>query len=154
LAGAFRHPFESLREREAVAQRDQIPEEVFYRFQPGLLEQLRVVGRVPGRHDHRGVFEAADEKSTFVVGGWAHGTLKRGQSALTQPYARSVHQGIGGFLIIDQFQEPEKPDGVLMEAVVRLVLDRRDATHRPPVPLGQEELNVGVRVERVSLRIE
>ena len=82
-----------------------------------------------------------------------------GPRIVSRPRARSQRFGGGkergrGFRVFVALEEPKEPDAIVVELVVRAVLDRGDSSDRASVAQREKELAVGGAIERIVLRIQ
>ncbi len=121
---------------------------------PACLEQLAVVGRVPGLSDHRAQLIALDQHAALVV----HGEARRADhallAALAQPGRGGVEQRLEHLLVVLELEEAE-PAPVLALVLVEGVVDlRADAPDDATVAPRQEVLGLAVAEEGVHAAAE
>jgi hypothetical protein len=93
--------------------------------------------------------EAIDEQAALVIGRRAHRTTHRREAAGAKPAGTSIEKSSGYVEIVDRLKEAEEADPVVVELVVRAILDGGDSADWPTVAHGDEELAGSAAIERV-----
>ena len=112
-------------------------------------QQFRIIGRIPGHHDHRGQVEAVHQQAAGVIGGGVQRPAHEAHALGGQPAPGFAQQGVGGLRIVQAFEKAEGPAGLSGIGIVLLVHNGRDAPHRQPVAQSQKQLAPGRLPERV-----
>ena len=90
----------------------------------------------------------------LVIGGRVHRAAQGPRSAVENPPAGLRQQGPGDGFVVDGLEKPEKAHFLGMKPIVVPIEDSRHPAHRLAIAQGQEELRLGVGVERVLLAVE
>ncbi len=103
-----------------------------------VFDQALVVRGIVGIEHHRRIVEAFDQQSAFVVGGEAGRTAQRIVAFGAHVVRRRLEQGVGGFLVVEHFEEAEKADMLVIELVMAVVDERRNRADRLSPAPGDE----------------
>jgi hypothetical protein len=80
----------------------------------------------------------------------AHGI----EAARAQPPVGGTEQRVRGLLIFSTLEEAEEPDPIVVELVMRAILDRGDAPDGFAIPNGQKQLAIGGSIEWIRFLVE
>lgn len=112
-------------------------------------QQFRIIGRIPGHHDHRRQVEAVHQQAAGVIGGGVQRPAHEAHALGGQPAPGFAQQGVGGLRIVQAFEKAEGPAGLSGIGIVLLVHNGRDAPHGQPVAQSQKQLAPGRLPERM-----
>ena len=119
-------------------QRDIIGGKIPHDIQSDRLINSRIVGGVP-RHRNRGrSLVPLGQDSAVVIDGGIVGAPHGGQPLFEKDGLCGIQKRLGNDRILDKVKESKEADGVLVVFVVGAVDDRRNATDRIPIAVGNE----------------
>ena len=148
------HRVEALVRVHLLAEVEPPHQEVHRLRHPAALDQLGVVGRVPGLEDQRGDVVALDQQAALVVGREVHRADHPLAASLAQPAGRCVEQRVRGLGVVLALEEAEHAVLAALEVVPALVGLGRDPPDDLAVAPGHEVLGLGVVEERVLGAVE
>ncbi len=118
------------------------------------LDQLAVVGRVPGLEDHRSPVVAIDEDADLVVGGEVHRAEDATAAFAARPLGGGAEQRGRHLGVVGALEEAEHRVFAALELVPAVVDLGADPADRLAVALREEVLGFGVLEVGVLLAVE
>jgi len=100
------------------------------------------------------VHVAVDQHAALVIRGRICRPAHCVEATRCQPCFGRDEQRVCDGLIVDALEEAEEADPIAVELVMRTVLDRGDAADRVSIAEREEQLPVGLAVERICLGVE
>ena len=149
----FRHPRHPRRHRRLRLRHVQ-RHQVLRLGQAGALQQARVVGWIVGHHDRRRPVVGVEQDAHRLGGGGIDRPAQPRHAARLHPLRGGVDQRARHRIVVHRLEEAEEAGALVVKAVVVMVDDRRHRARHRPVAARQEQLNLGVPVERVVFGVE
>jgi hypothetical protein len=98
--------------------------------------------------------ETAYEKSALVIGRWVHRPAHCVEATCAQPTFGGREQCVRRLLIFSALEEAKEPDPIVVELVMRAILDRGDAADGVAIPHGEKQLAIRGSIEWIRFVVE
>ena len=123
---------------------DEVGEKILFFTQMPALEQLGVIGRIPGHHDGGGQIKAVHQQTAGIVGRGVQRPAHKAHALGGQPVAGGVQQGAGGLVVVGAFKKTKSATFFVGVGIILFVHNGGYAPHGAAIAQHQKQLAPGV----------